>query len=102
MLDAVHRGQAWTITTPFALLHKGLPDNLVDIHSLPQPAPERTIALAVKSGRLGKLPEKIAANCRDTLASEVKGPLSKIAPRTAANIRILAAVISPVATLPQA
>src|SRR5262249_15398977 len=27
MLDAVHRGQAWTVTSPFALLHVGMPSN---------------------------------------------------------------------------
>jgi DNA-binding transcriptional LysR family regulator len=89
MLDAVYRGQAWTVTSPFALLHVGLPNNAVDIHSLPDPAPERTIALAVKSGRFGSLPAELAADCRNTLASAVKGQLSQIAPHTALEIRIL-------------
>ena len=92
MLDAVHRGQAWTVTSPFALLHVGLPDNVVDIHALPHPAPERTIALAVKTGRFGTLPTTIAADCRDTLGLAIKGRLAQIAPQTAPGIKILAPV----------
>jgi hypothetical protein len=100
MLDAVHRGQAWTVTSPFALLHIGLPDNAVDIHSLPQPAPERTIALAVKSGRFGNLPSTIAADCRRTLHSAVKGRLTRIAPQAAMGITILSDAGSTVADRP--
>jgi DNA-binding transcriptional LysR family regulator len=89
MLDAVHRGQAWTITSPFSLLHAGLPDNVVDIHPLPYPAPDRTIALAAKTGRFGGLLGKLAADCRRTLSVAIKDRLSRIAPQTASGMRIL-------------
>lgn len=91
MLDAVHRGQAWTITSPFSLLHVGTPDDTVDIHSLPQRVPERTIALTAKAGRFGTLPAAIASDSRSALHKALTERLSGIAPRTVSEIRILTA-----------
>lgn len=83
MIDAVRRGAAWGIATPFCLLDTTMRAEEVDVRALPSPAPRRTINLICKRGRFGSMPAQLAAQCKAHLRGVT---LVKLAPLMATEL----------------
>jgi DNA-binding transcriptional LysR family regulator len=72
LLDAVRRGEAWTINSPLLVLFdKELPRD-INIMPLPAPVPTRTLALLARDLGLDFLEKSVAEECRNAIASASK------------------------------
>lgn len=79
----------WTIANPLSLLDAERFTPHVDLQPLPFPALSRRIWLIARADELGRLPERLAMDCRRMVKRQALGRFQEIAPNLAGLIEIL-------------
>lgn len=79
----------WAITNPLSLLDAERFTPLVDIRPLPFPALSRRIWLIARSDELGRLPERLATDCRRLIKRQAITRFLEIAPSLSDTVEIL-------------
>ena len=79
----------WAITNPLSLLDAERFTPHIDIQALPFPALSRRIWLIARTDELGRLPERLATDCRRINRRQTMGRFLEIAPHLASTIEIL-------------
>lgn len=79
----------WAIANPLSLLDAERFTPHVDIRPLPFPALSRRIWLVARSDELGRLPERLATDCRRIIRRQTLGRFLEIAPQLANTVEIL-------------
>ena len=79
----------WTLATPLNLLDAESFVPQVDVLPLPFPAFSRRIWLIARTGELGRLPERLAGNCRRLVAEQLVTRFASIAPTMTGAIEVL-------------
>lgn len=82
------QARGWSLTTPLNLLdaERFVPD--VDVLRLPFPAISRTVQLIARTEELGRLPERLAVDCRRLVAQRIIPRFAGIAPHLSDAIEI--------------
>ncbi|MFN3844839.1 MAG: LysR family transcriptional regulator [Paracoccaceae bacterium] len=88
ILALVAQGAGWTILTPLALHHAATFLNRVEVTPLPGRPLSRSISLSSRAGVLGDIPERVAANLRGLVQSQVIAPASSRWPWLAEGLKL--------------
>jgi DNA-binding transcriptional LysR family regulator len=91
ILALVAEGAGWAILTPLGWLSAPRFHTAVDLQPLPLPPLSRSIALSARTGILGDLPARIAAEARGLIADLVIAPAVAERPWLAPDLRLLTA-----------
>jgi DNA-binding transcriptional LysR family regulator len=82
----VVQARGWTLATPLTLLDADQFLSEVDVHPIPFGALSRRVHLIAHAGELGRLPERLARDCRHMLTERVIPRFAAIAPAIAREI----------------
>lgn len=89
VFSTVVQSGGWTVANPLSLLDAERFTPHIDLQPLPFPSLSRRIWLIARSDELGRLPERLATDCRRIVKRQAIGRFLEFAPNMADMIEIL-------------